>query len=136
MQNLHTTYLDIWKNQESSDTKVDRRCRLGYSQFLAELTVLGVLESDAMKATIQILKDCIIECLPNQGSQATVEEYTDCLKQLCMGKIPKPIQQIIRDLLIADLDIWISKDVKEVPGLSSKSRFAFMDLRDFLVKSA
>uniref|UniRef100_A0A6C0K578 MIF4G domain-containing protein n=1 Tax=viral metagenome TaxID=1070528 RepID=A0A6C0K578_9ZZZZ len=135
MQNLHTTYLDIWKNQDS-DTKVDRRCRLGYSQFLAELTVLGVLESDAMKATIQILRDCIIECLPNQGSQATVEEYTDCLKQLCMGKIPKPIQQIIRDLLIADLDIWISKDVKEVPGLSSKSRFAFMDLRDFLVKSA
>ena len=136
MQNLQTTYLDIWKNQESSDVKVDRRCRLGYSQFLAELTVLGVLESDAMKATIQTLKGCIIECIPNESSQATIEEYTDCLKQLCTGKIPKPIQHIIRELLLGDLESWIAKDSKEVPGISSKSRFAFMDLRDFLAKSA
>ena len=136
MQNLQTTYLDIWKNQDSSDVKVDRRCRLGYSQFLAELTVLGVLESDAMKTTIQTLKDCILECIPNESSQATIEEYTDCLKQLCTGKIPKPIQHIIRELLLGDLESWITKESKEAPGISSKSRFAFMDLRDFLAKSA
>ena len=136
MQNLQTTYLDIWKNQDSSDIKVDRRCRLGYSQFLAELTVLGVLESDAMKATIQTLKDCILECIPSESSQATIEEYTDCLKQLCTGKIPKPIQHIIRELLLGDLESWITKESKEAPGISSKSRFAFMDLRDFLAKSA
>ena len=136
MQNLQTTYLDIWKNQDSSDVKVDRRCRLGYSQFLAELTVLGVLESDAMKTTIQTLKDCIVECIPSEGSQATIEEYTDCLKQLCTGRIPKPIQHIIRELLLVDLESWITKESKEAPGISSKSRFAFMDLRDFLAKSA
>jgi len=136
MRNLHTTYLDIWKNQDSSDVKVDRRCRLGYSQFLAELTVLGVLESDAMKTTIQTLKDCILECIPSESSQATIEEYTDCLKQLCTGKIPKPIQHIIRELLLGDLESWITKESKEAPGISSKSRFAFMDLRDFLAKSA
>ena len=136
MQNLQTTYLDIWKNQDSSDVKVDRRCRLGYSQFLAELTVLGVLESDAMKTTIQTLKDCILECIPSEGSQATIEEYTDCLKQLCTGRIPKPIQHIIRELLLGDLESWITRDSKEAPGISSKSRFAFMDLRDFLAKSA
>jgi len=136
MRNLHTTYLDIWKNQDSSDVKVDRRCRLGYSQFLAELTVLGVLESDAMKTTIQTLKDCILECIPSESSQATIEEYTDCLKQLCTGKIPKPIQHIIRELLLGDLESWITKESKEAPGISSKSRFVFMDLRDFLAKSA
>lgn len=136
MRNLHTTYLDIWKNQDISEAKVDRRCRQGYSQFLAELTTLEVLESDTMKATIEQLKSCIVECLSCEESKKTIEEYTDCLKQLCNTKTPKHIRQIIREILVSDLETWIAKDSKEVPGLSSKSRFAFMDLRDFLVKSA
>jgi hypothetical protein len=136
MRNLHTTYLDIWKNQDISEAKVDRRCRQGYSQFLAELTTLEVLESDTMKATIEQLKSCIVECLSCEESKKTIEEYTDCLKQLCNTKTPKHIRQIIREILVSDLETWIAKESKEVPGLSSKSRFAFMDIRDFLVKSA
>lgn len=136
MRNLHTTYLDIWDISDKPDSAVDRRCRLGYSQFLAELTALGVLDSDMMKRTLETLKECIADCLSEKCHTETVEEYMDCLRQLCGSKIPKPIRQMIRDILLEDLDSWINASKSAVPGLSSKSRFACMDLKDFLIKSA
>ena len=132
MRKLHTTYLDIWDITESSDTTVDRRCRLGYSQFLAELTALGVLESDTMKKTLYTLKQCIIQCLNQESQQVTVEEYMDCLRQLCGSKVPKDVRLMIREMLVEDLTKWISESKENIPGLSSKSRFACMDLRDLL----
>jgi len=136
MRNLHTTYLDIWDITDTPDAKVDRRCRLGYSQFLAELTALGVLESDTMKKTLETLKNCIADCLSEDCHSETVEEYMDCLRQLCGSKVPKPVRAMIREILIEDLQIWIASEKALVPGLSSKSRFACMDLRDLLVKSS
>ena len=133
MRNLHTTYLDIWDTTGSPDTKVDRRCRLGYSQFLAELTALSVLESDTMKQTLQTLKTCISQCLNDDCHQTTVEEYMDCLRQLCGSKVPKDVRIMIREILMDDLTAWISKSKEETPGLSSKSRFACMDLKDSLL---
>jgi hypothetical protein len=134
MQKLHTTYLDIWTIKDSSDTKVDKRYRLGYSQFLAELTALGVLDIDTMKATINMLKACILECIIAEEYRETIEEYTDCLKQLCGTKVPKAVREMLRELLVGDLETWITKSPKEFPGLSNKSRFACMDLRDLLLK--
>ena len=131
MRNLHTTYLDIWKVKDTPDAKVDKRCRLGYSQFLAELTALEVLEPETMKATMEMLKVCIVECLSDAVYKETVEEYMDCLRQLCGSKVPKPVREMIRGLLVSDLETWIQENS---PGLSSKSRFACMDLRDLLVK--
>jgi hypothetical protein len=135
MRNLHTTYLDIWDVTDTPDAKVDRRCRLGYSQFLAELTALGVLESDTMKQTLDTLKNCISDCLSEECHSETVEEYMDCLRQLCGSKVPKPVRVMIREILMEDLQAWISSAKSLVPGLSSKSRFACMDLRDLLAKS-
>ena len=135
MRNLHTTYLDIWDISESSEVTVDRRCRLGYSQFLAELTALGVLESDTMKKTLGMLKQCIIRCLHYEEQQATVEEYMDCLRQLCGSKVPKEVRIMIREMLVDDLTSWISEAKENIPGLSSKSKFACMDLRDLLLKT-
>ena len=132
MRNLHTTYLDIWDITGSPDTKVDRRCRLGYSQFLAELTALSVLEPDTMRKTLETLKTCISQCLNEESHQTTVEEYMDCLRQLCGSKVPKDVRVMIREILIDDLSAWISKSKEEIPGLSSKSRFACMDLKDSL----
>ena len=134
MRNLHTTYLDIWDASDSSETKVDRRCRLGYSQFLAELTALGVLESDTMKKTLETLKSCIIRCLYEERYQETVEEYMDCLRQLCGSKVPKDVRVMIREMLLSDLDKWISETKISAPGLSTKSRFACMDLKDHLMR--
>ena len=134
MRNLHTTYLDIWDISDMPDNKVDRRCRLGYSQFLAELTALGVLESDTMKQTLETLKTCISDCLSQECHSETIEEYMDCLRQLCGSKVPKDVRGMIRELLVEDLDTWITTPKSLVPGLSSKSRFACMDLKDILMK--
>jgi len=134
MRKLHTTYLDIWNIKDAEDTKVDRKCRLGYSQFLAELTALEVLESDTMKATLETLKACIVECLSSEEYKETIEEYMDCLKQLCGSKVPKHVRVMIKDILVGDMESWIEKGHTALPGLSQKSRFACMDLRDLLCK--
>lgn len=134
MHTLHTTYLDIWNTADSSDSKVDKSYRLGYSQFLAELAALEVLDLEMIKTTISNLKACIMECLTAETHRETVEEYMDCLKQLCGSKVPKPVRAMIRELLVEDLEAWIAKSAKEYPALSNKSRFACMDLRDLLVK--
>ena len=133
MKKLHTTYLDIWKVTET-DSSIDKRCRLGYSQFLAELTALEALDSETMRVTLECLKNCILDCLKDQKYTETVEEYMDCLKQLCGSKVPRAVKGMIRELLVKDLSIWIDEPKEAVPGLSSKSRFACMDLKDMLVK--
>lgn len=134
MRKLHTTYLDIWNIKDAEDTKVDRKCRLGYSQFLAELTALEALESDTMKATLETLKACIVECLSSEEYKETIEEYMDCLKQLCGSRVPKHVRVMIKDILVEDMEDWIEKGHTVLPGLSQKSRFACMDLRDLLCK--
>ena len=134
MRKLHTTYLDIWKVADSPDSSVDKRYRLGYSQFLAELTTLGVLELDTMKTTLETLRSCILECIPVKEQAETIEEYTNCLKQLCNSKSPIAVKNIFREVLVKDMTQWIDMSADKVPGLSSRSRFALMDLVDLLVK--
>lgn len=135
MRKLHTTYLDIWKVSGTTDPTVDKRCRLGYSQFLAELTALGVLESDTIRQTLETLKGSIIFCIKNSEYTETVEEYMDCLRQLCGSRVPKDVRVMIREILVEDLNKWIDEDRELAPGLSSKSRFACMDLKDLLSKN-
>ena len=132
IQTLHTTYLDIWDATETKETKVDRKCRLGYSQFLAELTALQVLDAKTIAMTLEALKRCIQECIHNEKYKETVEEYFDCLRRLCCAKISYEIHQLICSVLQKDLSLWIDEPRESVPGLSSKSRFACMDLLDLL----
>jgi hypothetical protein len=132
MKKLHHTYLDIWKITETPDLQVDKRYRLGYSQFLAELTALGVLDLDSMKLTLETLKACIMECISIHGQTETIDEYMNCLKQLCNSKTPGPVRSMIKELLVADLSNWIETPSNNVPGLSSRSRFACMDILDLL----
>jgi len=138
MRKLHTTYLDIWDTNEShlSNTSVDRKCRLGYSQFLAELTALEVLDSDTMKLIIETIKKHIESCLSNASYNETIEEYFDCLRKLCSSGVPKGVRLMIRETLSKQLEIWIDMPKLLSPGLSNKSRFACMDLRDLLLKYA
>jgi hypothetical protein len=134
MRNLHMTYLDIWDASESNPTKVDRRCRLGYSQFLAELTALQVLEVETMIKTLETLKGHIAATIPQDGRAETVEEYIDCLKKLCGAKMSKEIRKVLADVLVADFTAWIDTPRETIPAFSNKARYACMDLRDLLLK--
>lgn len=132
MKKLHHTYLDIWKITETPDLQVDKRYRLGYSQFLAELTALGVLDVESMKLTLGTLKACIMECICLEDQKETIDEYMNCLKQLCNSKTPGQVKSMIKELLVADLSKWIETPTKDIPGLSSRSKFACMDILDLL----
>jgi hypothetical protein len=132
MKKLHTTYLDIWKITESPDSSVDKRNRFGYSKFLAELTALGVIEIESMMITLETLKVCIMECIPKREQLETIDEYMNCLKQLCNSKTPFTLKKMMNQLLTADLTGLIESPVDKVPGLSSRSRFACMDILDLL----
>ena len=132
MKKLHTTYLDIWKVTESSDSSVDKRNRFGYSKFLAELTALGVIEKESMMITLETLKDCIMESIPKRDQIETVDEYMNCLKQLCNSKTPVTLKLMMNKLLINDLIYLIESPSDKVSGLSSRSRFACMDILDLL----
>jgi actin-like ATPase involved in cell morphogenesis len=98
-----------------------------------ELTALEVLDVDTMRVTLETLKNCIVDCLTQSEYIEIVEEYMDCLKQLCGSKVPKGVKLMIRELLVKDLASWIDMSKETFPGLSSKSRFACMDLKDLLV---
>lgn len=135
MRNLHTAYLDIWDASEDSQTKVDRRCRLGYSQFLAELTALQVIEVESMVKTLEVLKKNIADSIAKESLRETVEEYLDCLKRLCGAKMSREIRKVLADVLVPEFTAWIDTSKESVPGFSAKSRFACMDLRDLLQKA-
>jgi len=130
MAKLHNTYLDIWKVSDSSDSSVDKRYRLGYSQFLAELTTLGVLDLDTMRVTLETLKASIIDCISVKEQSTTIEEYTNCLKQLCNAKSSNAVKSVFSEVLVKDMASWIEMPQENVPGISSRSKFAFMDLLD------
>ena len=83
---------------------------------------------------IKNLLICIFDCVKNKQYTEIVEEYMDCLKQLCGSKVPKQVKLVIREILLKDLEIWIGEPKENIPGLSTKSRFACMDLKDVLIK--
>ena len=134
MKKLHTIYLEIWKVSDSPDSSVDKRYRFGYSQFLAELTALGVIEIETMMVILETLKASIMECISKREQLETIDEYMNCLKQLCNSKTPVPLKRMINDLFVADLNSLIKAPSDKVPGLSSRSRFACMDIIDLLIK--
>uniref|UniRef100_A0A6C0ANG9 MIF4G domain-containing protein n=1 Tax=viral metagenome TaxID=1070528 RepID=A0A6C0ANG9_9ZZZZ len=132
MKKLHMTYLDIWKITDSPDSLVDKRYRFGYSQFLAELTALGVIEIETMMITLETLKASIMECITKKEQMETIDEYMNCLKQLCNSKTPVALKKMMNGLLVTDLNFLIQTPSEKVPGLSSRSRFACMDIIDLL----
>jgi hypothetical protein len=134
MKKLHTTYLDIWKVGET-DSSLDKKNRFGYSKFLAELTALGVIEIETMMLTLKTLKECIMECISQADQVKTVDEYMNCLKQLCNSKTPLALKVKMNDLLVKDLTNFINASSEKVSGLSSRSRFACMDINDLLLKN-
>ena len=128
MKRLHQTYLQIWDTKQITTS----HNRLGYSLFLAELFALNVLDSETLRLTCGTLKTSIHESMHSVELKEMTEEYINCLRQLCCSKVLKHSRILIKDLLLEDMNEWITKSGKEAPGISNKSKFTCMDLRDLL----
>lgn len=143
---LYTQYLTIFEEVSEDQCKdyeqfVQRNRekihRLGYSQFLAELTSRGVLTQEQ----IQQLFDTIIQQIKNCSSEGTtkqqlVEEYSDCLVRMSkafQGTKSASLLAIrsgLADKCDASIrDILANRSTK-FPGLSKKAQFTLMDCLD------
>ena len=148
MHTLQANYLEIFDEIEEVpeggdnyaafvEKNNEKRYRQGYSQFLAELAALEILELSHLEQTFQKLMTLTMKyaCLPD--NKTLIEEYADCLARMSrvLKKKASPFFTSARAALLS-----ISKPVIETmmekrelyPSLSPKARFILMDVRDNL----
>ncbi len=147
MADLFHSYLMIFqdmKNLNELDYKtfvaknLEKKYRLGYSQFLAELVILEAVDSKSLEETFLILVENVQRDGKDESQKGEIQEYTDCLVRmskvfhkkntLFFISLRKNLMQKIQPSLNALLD----SPKEDYPGISPKARFALMDVRDNL----
>jgi hypothetical protein len=144
-EKLYMKYMNIFEEVPESKCKDyeefvqrnrEKMHRLGYSQFLGELTQHGVLDIQHL----QHLYETILTQLKQHAAEGTtkqqvIEEYVDCLLRMSnafqngsnkvsslrkeLGAICEPV---LEDILL--------RRTADFPGLSKKASFAIMDCLD------
>lgn len=146
MKNLSDNYLEIFDEVEQTDGEnydefvkrnVEKKYRLGYSQFLAELIRQEIIPLEILVATFTKVVALIEVHGKNPEKKSLIEEYSDCL--LKMTKVFKgrfsqfsssaraallPTIQPLNETLKTQKDLYV--------GCTSKTRFAIMDIYDIL----
>jgi hypothetical protein len=148
MHKLQANYLEIFDEIEEVpeggdnykafvEKNSEKRYRQGYSQFLAELAALEILELSHLEQTFQKLMTLMTKYAVLPENKTLIEEYADCLARMSrvLKKKASPFFTSARAALMA-----ISKPVIEAmlekrdlyPSMSPKARFILMDVRDNL----
>ncbi len=148
MNRLYTNYMEIFEEADVNvkaedgaafEKKVaEKKYRQGYSQFIAELTLLEVLSVDSLAYTFHTLFHQIEKHSRIEDRKPLVEEYVDCL--LRMSRIMKdkysPFFRSIRSKIYEQnketLNTLITVKDGTFQSLTPKSRFLLMDIQDIL----
>ena len=148
MNRLYTNYMEIFEEadvnvqaegNEAFEKKVaEKKYRQGYSQFIAELTLLEVLSVDSLAHTFHTLFTQIEKHSKIDDRKPLVDEYVDCL--LRMSRIMKdkysPFFRSIRNKIYEQnkeaLGTLITVKDGTYISLTPKSRFLLMDIQDIL----
>ena len=146
MKSLSDNYLEIF--DEITEDKVEnyeafvqknseKKYRLGYSQFLAELSKQEILPLSILSATFSKLISLIDATGNLPDKKVLVEEYTDCL--LRMTRVLKGrstrFSRSAREVLLPSFNPFYTalQESKELYcSCSPKSRFILMDVFDIL----
>ena len=146
MKSLSDNYLEIF--DEITEDKVEnyetfvrknseKKYRLGYSQFLAELSKQEILPLSILSATFSKLTSLIDATGKLPDKKVLVEEYTDCL--LRMTRVLKGrstrFSRSAREVLLPSFNPFYTalQESKELYcSCSPKSRFILMDVFDIL----
>ena len=115
---------------EFVEQNVQKKYRLGYSQFLAELVKYNILDNELLFQTIRT----IIKYVPIAASSSDMmragEEYADCLQKiifaLISGKITDEICVLVKDEVSSIIRRYTVKGPEN--KLSMKARFALLDI--------
>ena len=151
LDELYKRYLTIFEEVSEEQTKSyedfvqrnrEKLHRLGYSQFLGELTSYGILElTQLQELYTKILKEIGIHAAQGETKQTLVEEYIDCLVRMTKAfqKGNRPELVIIRKSLGQGceplMEELLSNRSTKYPGLSKKGSFSIMDCLDIFRSS-
>ncbi len=149
MKNLSDNYLEIFDEVEQNDGESydefvqrnrEKKYRLGYSQFLAELTRLEIIPLEILVATFTKVVVLIQTHGKNNEKKALIEEYADCL--LKMTKVFKgrysQFSSSARSALlptVGPLNETLKTQKEIYVGCTPKTIFALMDIHDILANS-
>jgi hypothetical protein len=148
MNRLYENYMEIFEEADVNveaegmaafEKKVaEKKYRQGYSQFIAELTLLEVLSPESLMATFHTLFVQIEKHSRLDERKPLVDEYVDCL--LRMSRIMKdkqsPFFRSLRSKIYEQnketLNTLITIKDGTYKSLTPKSRFLMMDVQDIL----
>jgi hypothetical protein len=140
MKSLSDHYLEIFDevdekasgNYDEFVQKVkEKKYRLGYSQFIAELAKLEILPLTILSATFTKLVTLLSSNLTDVTKKTLLEEYADCL--LRMTRVFKGRNTVFTKLAKQTLSPTIQAlRTRAQDSCSSKVKFAIMDICDIL----
>jgi hypothetical protein len=142
METLYGQFMSIFEEIDESSAAdyndfvkrtEQKKYRLGYSQFLAELIKHGTVNIELFMKTLTTIIKQISITVSKHDSVCIIEEYVDCMK-----RIVKAIKECRSTECIAAIRLKIKSEIcmiepytKKNPdfiSLSNKARFAFMDI--------
>ena len=149
MNELHNKYLSVFENlqvQEDPSSDYDafvrqnkeKKYRLGYSQFLAELVRLNILADEVLNGTLQKIINEMTRLHTLEGKTQMLEEYSDCMVRMMKafnGDEPHIISR--RRTLKESFGEKIRQFTTITPeavSMRPKIKFAMMNVMDILNK--
>jgi len=146
MNYLQSNYLLIFDDVHEStsnnynefvETQKNKQYRLGYSQFLAELSALEILDPGLLNSTFQKILKNMLSIGIQEDKKTLMEEYCDCLFRMAKvlkKKTGKFFVQARKTLYETNKEILneFLENYQKYPSETSKTRFILMDIRDIL----
>ena len=146
MHSLQKNYIAIFDDIQDSANKdydvfveaqKEKRYRCGYSQFIAELIALDILNIDLLKSTFHIILTNMVTFGKLADKKTLLEEYSDCL--LRMTKVLKKkntqffinARKMLYDESINNINEIIVNHAK-YESVSVKTKFMMMDVLENL----
>jgi hypothetical protein len=148
MHKLQANYLEIFDEVEEVpeggdnydafvEKNREKRYRQGYSQFLAELAAIEILDLSNLEQTFRKLTDLMLKYAAMTDKKSLVEEYADCLLRMSrvLKKKSSPFFVSARNALLTisktSIDTLLAKK-ETFPSFSPKAKFILMDIKDNL----
>lgn len=146
MNTLQSNYLGIFDDVKETggadydafvEQQKSKQFRVGYSQFLAELTALEILNLELLTSTFQRILANTTTFGKEAEKKTLLEEYSDCLVRMAKVLRKRPGAFFVRaraSLLESNKGALeeLIENSGAYPSLSAKTRFVLMDVLDIL----
>ena len=148
MNTLQSNYLRVFDDIAESKTsdyndfvesQKNKQFRLGYSQFLAELSGLEILDLGLLNTTFQKILSNMLVNGKMEDKKTLMEEYCDCLSRMAKvlkkksGQFFVNARRVLYQANKESLDTLLDNQA-DFPSETNKVRFILMDIRDILAE--